>query len=615
MTAREKHRLFYVVSLAFIFAIFCLRLVNLDQDVAPWGVSLYQPTDEGPYAYLAINEKAYGTIRPEIVYHGQEIQTELSNNFITNVVGNGLNILGFSIFGNNYYGLRVPYVFIGLLNLVLFWRILRRLRIRYGAGKPWERSLELAFLLWMAVDFSLFNASRIVEPTSVRLLFVQLAALVFISMPEDHTSRFLLLGIIVTFSCFLVYITNVFLYLATAMMILAALWGKDRREAGRELLFFALGSLLTFGIVECYYHFVWGTEAIQNTFSTIAAFSSNSSAEFTVNSTLSLPYVILLIYARIVSSNAFVYNLPLLFASCALFVPTLRMIRKERDRELLFLLSIVLSFLCQTFVSADTITRKMIVVYPIIAALVFIAFVSGEARRLSLCGTRGEITGQRDRTAFIQIVFWALGLFNVVLSLAYRTMLYDWTEGDFDKTTICILLIFQLLPVLAFGAIEAIGYFKKSAPSPKRLHWRKMAACAMWALVCLSNVLLIGKYYWINPEFSERDAMVELAEQVDDRYVLGGGYQLGFTLYNTMKPIVNTPEETLNVARIMGDSLYFDYEFTGKEKDAYFERYFFKDGETDAAFVPVHTVNRKYMTFGEARNMCLYKLIMKENQT
>jgi hypothetical protein len=115
-----KSKKTYWLVLFCIFALFFVRIVNIDQDIAPWGVSMYQPADEGPYAYLAINEKTYGSIRPTIIENNQKIPMLISNNFITNTIGNALNILGFKVFGNNYYALRIPYVLLGFINLSSF---------------------------------------------------------------------------------------------------------------------------------------------------------------------------------------------------------------------------------------------------------------------------------------------------------------------------------------------------------------------------------------------------------------------------------------------------------------------------------------------------------------
>ncbi|MBR0090680.1 MAG: hypothetical protein IJP92_03165 [Lachnospiraceae bacterium] len=601
----------YIFSIIIILAVFFVRLINLDQDIAPWGVSLYQPADEGAYAYLAINEKIYGTINPTIVYNGQSIPIELSNNFITNILGNAIIILGFKIFGNNYYGLRVPYVAIGLFNLIIFWQILRSLRITYGKGKKAESILELGFVLWMLLDFSFFNASRIVEPTSIRLLFVQLVSLIFIKWSETKKISFLFIGMATCFSCLLVYITNVFLLFAVIVTILMCFREREKKVFCIEVMWFTLGTVFMLVVAECYYYFVWGTEAFKNAFRTVIAFSSNSTAELTINSVFSLPYTLALLYARIISSNILFYNLPLLFALSVFFIPIVRMIWKRRDRNLLFLFMIVLCFLLQTFLSSDTITRKIIVIYPTIMSLIYVFFASGEVDELQHFNTEGNEKKRDKRGTAICIIVLVVGGVNTLISFFYRTMIYDWTEGDFDQPTILILAAFQLIPVLFAGILGVYGIVRNNKITPLIIQKQREVFYFLGALACISNLVLIAKYYWIRPEYSERDSMIELAEYVDNKYVLGGGFQLGFTLYNEMKPVVNIPEETLKTAKTIEDSIYFDYEYVGEDRIEYFKKYFFMVEDTDVDFLPIHIIERRYQTFGTARNMCLYRLVEK----
>ena len=599
-----ENKKIYWVFVTIIFALFLVRIVNIDQDVAPWGVSIYQPADEGPYAYLAINEKIYGTIQPTIMENGEKISMLISNNFITNIVGNGLNIAGFHLFGNNYYALRIPYVLIGLVNLILFWLLLRKVQKIYGKGNSIGVWAELALLLWMVLDFTFFNASRIVEPTSVRLIFVQLTALIFLSKPDNHTTRFLWMGLVITFSCFLVYITNAFLYLAVGLVMLIRIPKNKAKTFWKEMLWFVIGCGIMFVVAEVYYRLVWGTEAVKNAISTVMDFSKNSSAELTVNSEHSIPYTLALLYARVISSNPFFYNLPFLFGSIVLLAPTIRMIRKREDERLCFLLMIVAAFMLQTLVSADTITRKMIVVFPVLVALLYAVLISGESLRST--AVKGK---KRIHNYIFSAAIWGFAIFNVMFSVLYRTQMYYWTEYDFDTKAILIVLGLEVIPLgimTVFGFLASCGNQKTSAFVAKR----KVALIAVcWGLMCLSNIAYEYRYYWKNPTFTEKQAMMDLAEQADGQYVLGGGFQLGYTLYNKMKPVVNTGEETMrNAERLKNECLFLDYENDDNELTAYFYSEFYAEAETPAYFIPMHMIQRGYQVFGTRRNMSLYRI-------
>lgn len=609
MSKMLKSKKTYWLVLFCIFALFFVRIINIDQDIAPWGVSMYQPADEGPYAYLAINEKTYGSIRPTIIENNQKIPMLISNNFITNTIGNALNILGFKVFGNNYYALRIPYVLLGFINLLLFWVILQKLGNQYGKDKFITKWAEIALLLWMTIDFTFFNASRIVEPTSVRLIFVQLSAIVFISKPDNHTTRFLWLGIIITFSCFLVYITNVFLYLAVAITMLVRLPETKGKVFWKEVIWFVIGILVMFFIAEAYYKIVWGKEAIQNTISTVLDFSKNSSAELTVNSKHSIPYTLALLYARIISSNPFFYNLPFLFAAFVAMIPLIRKISRNKDQVLCFLLMIVFSFLLQTLVSADTITRKMIVVFPILVSLIYVVFVSGESLRI----VNNDYESNQKKKFYTlrkigEVLIWLFALLSVLFAVVYRTKMYYWTADDFDNTSILLIFLLQAIPVTIMTIVGIISICRTNNQTLKTQTIRRSFVALSLCLVCVCNIAYCYKYYWKDPQYTEKQAMLDLAEQVDDKYVLGGGFQLGFTLYNDMKPVVNVGEEVMKAAKLLDDAIYFDYDNSSNELLSYFNEYFYSKSNGNQFFVPVYDIKRGFKTFGYSRDFCLYKV-------
>ena len=110
-------RLILLIAVILVAALYCLRVFNLDQDLPAWGVAFYQPKDEGCYALLAVNEWEYGTIAPENPF--AEGTTMLVQEHVrTNLLGNLLEIASFHLFGDNYYGLRMPMVLLGFVNLL-----------------------------------------------------------------------------------------------------------------------------------------------------------------------------------------------------------------------------------------------------------------------------------------------------------------------------------------------------------------------------------------------------------------------------------------------------------------------------------------------------------------
>ena len=614
---KRKTRNWVVLCILLLIAlIFCVRIIHLDQDPPAWGVGFYQPVDEGAYAFMAINEKAYGTIRP-LEEDSGGFQTLITGNFIMNILGNLLNIAGFKLWGNNYYGLRLPYVFISLLNLLLFGIMLNQLRRRYGDGKDRSLWAMLALLVWMVVDFSFFLAGRIVEPTSIRLLFVQLCAVVYLGMPSSQKLRYFILGILITFSVFLVYITNIFMYLAVAATLLFVLTKDGKAAFFRGLIWFAAGCIVCLVATEAYYFSVWETEAVLNALQTVSSFSQ---AELYAYSDYSFFRTMAQVYLRIFSANPMVYNLPMVVASFFALPILVHIIHKKKDEKLFFLLMVVLSFFLQSCFSYDTLTRKMIVVFPIFVGLLYVAYLLRDKResiRASVPAlTIGEKTISPNTLRIIAyVLLWGIGTGTAVFSFVYRAFRYNLSYADFDFISKLALLVLQVIPIVCVAIAKVIHFCrqesKRATPEKMRL-WKekskkldRVAMPAVFLLMCLCNVFYAYHHAWSNPLYGERDAMIAMADEVDGKYVFGGGFPLGFTLYNNMRPIVHYPETIVQYAGRSEDALLLEYTNENFELSSYFESVYYP--YATVRFIPYHTIRRDFQTFGDARNMTLYR--------
>ena len=611
-----------LICFVLIALLFGVRLIHLDQDPPPWGVSFYQPVDEGAYAFMAINEKTFGTINPSLEdTNGLPILTV--ENFIMNTLGNALNIVGFRLLGNNYYGLRAPYVLVALVNLLLFALLLNKLRKKYAIQKGDGLWAMLALILWMVLDFTFFVASRVVEPTPIRLLFVQLCALIYIGMPASFRARYLLLGLLVTFSVFLVYMTNVFLYLAVGATLLFVLAKEGKASFLRSLLWFVAGCVIGLVVAEAYYIAVWGTEAVQNALRTLLSFSENSYAEIYVTSDTSILVSLAFIYVRFFSANAFVYNLPMLMTSFLALPLLLHVLTKEKDDVLFFLLSIVLSFFLQSCFSYDTVTRKLIVIFPIVVCLLYAAYLLRENKadmftRVRPIAWRGKTLSAHAVTTFLRACVWGLAFLTTILSFVYRLFLYDQTYGDYTLLDTALLLFLQVVPLTIFVAMKGfrrivqrrkgISCAEHALRAEKARKLDRVAIPAIFLSMCACNVLFTFSHVWMQPEYGERDAMIAMAEQVDGKYVMGGGFQLGYTLYNDMIPIVHKPEQIMRYAMTSAkDSLVLEFEKNTRDMEEYFNTTFYADSSW--RLEPVHIIARSFQTFGDTRNMALYEFV------
>ena len=620
-----------VLIIGLIIACLGARFLFLEADPPAWGVSFYQPADEGPYAYLAINYKTYGTLDPSTEQIGGHA-TWVSENFIMNIVGNLCNIAGFKILGNNYFGLRVPYVIISFINYILVAVLLNKMRKRYRPDDNQAIDWMLIILLWIAVDFSLLLSSRYVEPSAVRMTLTLLIAIIFVSLPKSDRLRYFITGFLITFSCFLVYITNVFLYLAIGVVLLYIAYIKGARSFIRSMIWFVAGCAVCFALVELYYVMVWDTEALKNALESVLSFSEDSMA---TGDTADDPSIaerlggIAVSVLRVFSANSLIYNIPVLFAIIAACPAMFRIINRRRDIELLFLALIPISFFVQSFVAYDTVSRKMVIVFPVIICNLFATYLCYRDN----CDKKGNTIGEISNLWIILVTFF------VALVFVYRFLLFDQSCDDYTLPSVVIVFVLEFMPTAVFASVY-VALHKKNINidgatnnQVSRFFWadsndqtsmlvetndynrerfnKFSVSHIKWAgiliaMMCVCNLMYDYIYIWHSPSYGEKDAMIKMADYVNDQYVLGGGFQLGYTLYNNMRPVVTSPRETMKQSDTEEKTMVFEYSNEKGKMDSYFNRAYFK--KTKRRFIPDYTVERQYKAFGHARDMCIYRV-------
>ena len=155
----------------------------------------------------------------------------------TNIVGNILVYIGLLILGDNYWGFRIGSVLCGGVIFFLSGAIMKEIGRRNGMKEETVRGLTMAVLVYMLIDFPFLIASRTVETSLYRMLFVVLTIFVFFQV-KDVFKKFMLMGGVIILSIFGVYVTNVFLGLA--LVITMAAYGL---KYGKKVFFRALQGL------------------------------------------------------------------------------------------------------------------------------------------------------------------------------------------------------------------------------------------------------------------------------------------------------------------------------------------------------------------------------------
>jgi hypothetical protein len=612
-----------------IVGIFSLRMINLDRDLPAWGVGYYQPIDEGSYSILSLNKINHNTINPNNLQDGLSFYTP--SHVRTNIIGNIATYVGLNTVGDNYYGLRLPYVFICLINFCLITLVLFQLRKKYGLKTLSEIWIILLGLLYLAVDFPFTLAARVVEPSTVRLLFVLITVLIFLLFDGKNRLKYFLIGFIITTSVFAVYITNVFLILAVGI-VLIYIWSQEGYKRFLQYLsFFVFGCVLSLGICEGYYILFWNTEAILNMFGALFDFSSVSAY-----SGASGMRTVIRTFIRFFSSNELFYNAPILFGVVFSLPLLFRRFIIKKDTNILFLVSIIVSFLLQTLASEDYIIRKSIVTYPVFVFLLYLGYLFRmdwqkidntiiEKTALLLANYERKISNDTKPSnrkiskfgmglfgifkiyKFSQIALIISVLFSFIMVL-YRTILcHPDLRIDYTLTDKLILFIFLLIPYFVISLKLIWIIIKKEYQSTK---YNLSVIGVTFIFSFLVNIYFSISYIYLNPTFSEKNIMIELQKDAGDNYVLGE-YENGFTLYNNIKPVLNTYDQLKKFMESNTDLLYFDYydEFDSGMRN-FFDNTLFED--SNYTILPIKVYPREFQTYGIKKKLALYHIVTKK---
>ncbi|TXT18479.1 MAG: Uncharacterized protein FD133_841 [Erysipelotrichaceae bacterium] len=554
-----------------IFGIFLFRSYNLDADLPSWGMTTYQPIDEGQYVMMAINEIEYGTWRPDTV--DLDVNYYTPEHMRNNVIGNVIAYVGLKVFGDNYYGIRMGSVLLGFINFGLFIMILFELKKKYGSGNRRELLFIMGISLYTVTEFTFLIASRVVEPSILRMLFINLTIYLFLKLKEGSYSKYFLLGFLSVLSVFAVYITNIFLVLAIGLFVLLKLIKNDKSNFFMSFFGFCSGSAFAYILCELYYYFGWGSSSIINTFNIFKSFSGVS--KYVANPSLINSFRYFLTNFNLYNAIIFV-----IFIICLPIFVAKAVQTKDEFMSLLIVLYVV--FFLQTMVVDDYIQRKFIIMLPLVFFVIFITLLTTD---------KGKFTVLLEKPLF-KLVFGSYVLAVVVFaSLIIYFRLYlinDLTHNDFSSLN-KILLLTQI-PVLFLMFINIVLNFHKHKQINKTI-FRTILIGVGFNMAL--NFYFDSAYVWFNRSYSEKNAMIEIGKIANDQHVYGI-FSTGYTLYNTIKPVNNSAEELdlMLIDRI--PAYYLDYQ----PEKLIFTKY---------QFIELCEYERVYTTFGLHKNIFLYK--------
>jgi len=504
--------------------LFLIRIINIEADIPQTYLVDYSSTDEGIYGNLALNLQNWGSLMHPLKISGITLEQNLQ--IILDIIGNTVIYVFMFIFGDNYYGFRLGIVFVAFLTLIFIVLSIKKLKENYGINHHY---FEILTLLFLDINFIFYSASRVVEPTIFRLFFSSIIIYIYISVKRNSLRSFLI-GLFTTISIFLVYINNTFLILGIVIYILILLFMKQKKEAIQNIIYGLVGVITGILLSEIYYLAVWDTEAFKNLFEVIKSFNSNTNYTIVADSTkVSYTFYLLTYLKRVVkfiSSNLFFYSLST-FSLVIASLYNLKKFFKEEKKDYFFCLSMIVALFIQTLVSEDFINRKSIVLLPFIIYICINYIILHQRKEVSLSLYNvGEIS------------------FLILCIVIQKIYLPFSGYAGFNTNDKVIVILYILIPTIIFLLSFS-------------MRWSYKFLISMFLVFCLGNMLFIYRYYFRNIYFYDKEMMISL-----DKYgnqIILGEYINGYTLYNNIRTLPITREETKKLMDTGNFYYYFDY--------------------------------------------------------
>jgi hypothetical protein len=323
---------------------FFTRLIYLDADFPVWNFSYYCEIDELHYTLTAFNwvEGGYSPTGVPLAPEGSYFS--LIHQLVT--------ALTLFIFGDNYYGLRVPSIIAGFAIYTSFYVILLK---RFGL------LASATFSLLLISNISFVMATRIAEPTIFRMAAASLLILYYFYFSLKSPLNGLIAGILTGVAWCFFYPTNAFLALFS-FLIVGFFTDGDKLKT---LFFYAVGlsvSILIFFFISSLLGADW--ESIYSMSKLISARVSVSPSEGMID------------HFKSIGDATYFRVDPLLFyvsIGASIFVILATALRKNLFHKVdLIILIFLICFILQTLFINDYPQRKLVFILPGIFYLIIL---------------------------------------------------------------------------------------------------------------------------------------------------------------------------------------------------------------------------------------------------
>lgn len=494
-----------------VFAAFYLisRLSHIDSDAPPWDLALYQPVDEFWYTFTGLNLYQFGSLIHSPV-PGMPGEGSALHLFLSLATAPSL-----FVFGNNYFGLRLPAVVFGLITLLTFlslaWRVAHTERI--GRVAAW---IAAAYLV---ADFCFLVSNRIVEPsvvnTAAMMAVLLLASRETSAEASGFTRRAVTLGVACGLSVLWVYVYTAFVMLAVGLAILAVSARGGLAVCARNGMAYVAGIAASVLASEIILRLSFGL-SVADVAADIVGIGNSVGERLPMHDTLFNLASALWSNVSVAGKQYFTHNIfrfspGLLYAFLA-SLPIFAVVAWRKRSLFLLTVSFLLvaRYLQNVVLPHDWFQKKMVMLLPLVLIVVLVALAHRE---------KVEWLGITARHKLLYGAYCAFCAWLVLSGLDLPAVGRGWIDQ-----------INRIVTPLAIAAHVLFAF----GPSTARL----AAVPAFGVLALASNAALSATYVLLHPTFRYRDALIALAPRVNDR-LLVGGVSFAVRLYNTSRPAIN----------------------------------------------------------------------------
>jgi len=519
-----------------IAAVFCIlflltRLIYLDKDVPPWEVTMYSSFDEMLYTIPAFNLYNYGGMRHQLIEWLPDDMLIVNNSLL----GNLMTFISLKIFGNNYYGLRIPaivasFVVVMILVKLLWLEIIRTQTTR----KQINRTTQLIFcltVLFILFNFPFLMASRIYEPTIIRmmsmLVLLYIATIVFDDNRLAKKSEVICFGLLVGSGVWFVYITNIFLIPAFGLFVF--IYGvKKKFDIGiKYLISYVLGLTLSVIAISLVYYLIYEASYWKEIYGYIVdpkwgGRRVNVIGDTTVFSFLKAVSVNAHHYFE---TNIFYMN-PVVRAMFLCLIPVfLYQAIKYRNNFHILVGLLLMTIFAQSLFMNDFHYRKLVLLFPLVVMAIFCAILE-----IIVLYKENDMKSTKFKYGYL----FNYAIFGILMVYVLFKEFYGLDRyGDEVATPFGVSVgdkaVFHLSITILLTFMVYLFQKKK--------YLRKILLLSLGVLVFAPELYYDYKYIFGNPEFKHRDGMKSIAKHINGKK--GIGFALGMRLYNKSHPYWN----------------------------------------------------------------------------